>query len=244
MVTAAWFPIIYTVAALYMDYDAVHVILTFVPLDVFNRSLQKIYCLLLLRTLSLFVACAEFCRSGAYQIVLCVLAVDHFRKLVYGMIKLCYLRFVQIYTCLNIIYCKVRLFITLLLYLLHTATFWGTVMSSWILLKCWGKIEYFIYLAAFLCFVVLTIEQIVLTPNVIATAVRAADVLYIQRKRMKLNYIRRKISRNLRLLKSCEAIQPIVIWYGNFLPLDFEFMLHHFRLVLERIFDAVMIIDI
>lgn len=237
------FPFFYTAGAIYMDYDALSVIINYLAPELHERSLETIAYLLLFRATSVFIAVMEPCRSGCFFGIMCFSTVSQFTKLVNSILKLAPLGFLKTYQCFNLCHCRIIWEVNKIIYFLFSMSFWLTVCSACVLLKCWEKIDHVMYACAWLVLLGLSVEQILIFPGAVAATVKTKKIVMVQRQRMKLVFCARKTRRNRYIFRSTSAVKPATFWYSNFVMVDWDFLLEYFELLLERIFDGAVLMD-
>lgn len=142
-----------------------------------ERIRDTVFLLLFLRALTLYVTVIEQCRSSCYFCFLCFNAADQFTGLVDSLLKFGSLKFVRIYNCTSIVCATIKWEVNKIIYFFIACTFWGTVGSAFVLLKCWGKVDVAIYGCTWLVFVALSMEQVVIVPGATEVLVNATKVV-------------------------------------------------------------------
>ncbi len=123
-VLAGGFPFAFTLAAMYMSYDAADYILRMVLNNPMYWDTKTIYCTLGIRAILLFTSGLEISRSGSYFVCcLCILG-DQWTKVMECMRVLQFPIFKYLYTILRIMHGRIRTWFHWFVYLLQ-ATFFG-----------------------------------------------------------------------------------------------------------------------
>ncbi len=240
-VLSGGFPFAFTLAAMYMSYDTADYILRMVLDNPMYWDAKTIYCTLGIRAIFLFTSSLEISRSGSYFLCcLCILG-DHWTKAIECMKNLRFPIFKYFYTIQRIMHGRIRTWFHWFVYLLQATFFWGTVFSSYLVIKCYERITLVVYLGAIICLVMCVVMQVTLGPDTVDAAVLTRNIVKIQRLKVETALAKQKRRINWKNLKIAVAVQPITILCGSFKIIDRAFLREHFESLTARIFDAIMI---
>lgn len=236
-ILAGAFPFFFTATSLFMDFDALNILLNYIFQDAAERSREMVLSLLALRSVSLFLTGVEFSRSGCFFALFVLNTADQYTKLIGTIIHLKPSSFISTYKSFSMLCTAIEWEITKAIHFFAFCSFWSTVGSAFILIHCWGKVEAAIYGTAALVFILLLAELTLLLPPAIEMAVHATEVVLIMRKRMRLIFNSRKTKRNRHVLQCVEALMPVSFWYAGLKRIDWDYFKDYFMELSERTFE-------
>lgn len=244
VITATLLPFVYTGGAIFMDYDSTLPLLDMVLPDSRQRSMTIILLALTTRTFIQILASLEFSRSGSFTACLLLALAHESTQIMNSLWDISFLKFKNIYGSLSILYSKSRLWLNCMLHAVHSGLFWGTVLSIWFVVRCWGKVDFFVYNGAVIIMVSILTVQVLLLPESVIMLGSLHDVVFWQKQKIRFYHVRLKLRSTFWNLKVANGIRPIVFWYGQFFVVDKEFLTSHAMLLMDRVVDSLVISDL
>lgn len=239
--TGSWFPIVFTAEAIYLELDTTPLILNhFLPHPTV-RSREIIYLTLAIRAALLFLVSSEFARCGSFIVIWYLICCSGLRQIFRVMPDLSFNIFAKNYNNLRMIYARIVSWLNRVQYFVQLTLFWGTVLACWIVITCWYRVDLIIYLAAILVLVLFLIAQTIIFPDLVDTVIIMGSVAVWHKRKARFVHCYKRSWVTLKQVKSADSIKPIKIWYGSFFPIDKQFMVDHFRLLVERLFDIILL---
>lgn len=244
------FPIVITTGGIYTDNDMLRFIFNdVIPVDKMYWNEEILQWTILARVLTFFITWVEVARTGTYFGCCFFTGVDHCCRIVALLSKHFIVdteSFGRAYSCLQIVHAKIRKWFEMLLYIAIFIGFWGTVLVSWFTIRCYGKIEWAIYLGAVFMTVVLIFGNFILFPEIIQAFVEVTRAATNHYRVVRLRHVLSKNkSRELEIyVKRAKAIRPIIFWYGTFFVMDQLYLADYLWMLMNRTVDAILIIEV
>lgn len=243
MTIAVFSPFCITSGALFLNYDTTDFLLKEVLLsDPKYWDTTTVYKVIAIRALLLILVFMEVSRSGSYFFVTMLLGSDQCTQNVIAFYRLNFQVFANYYNRLRLLYSEIRNWFEWLMYIMEGIFFWGTVLACWFTIAAYDRVELPIYLGALISTVGFIGAQILILPEAVDGLVKAYKVVEFQRKKVRL--VRVLMKRCARLedeTKVSKSILPISVYCGSFRRIDREFLTAHFDLLVNRVFDTILI---
>lgn len=231
------FPVGYTFAALCMDFDIPRIL----TVDWCPESPLASIVLTHLRVAIIFYISGESSRTGTHMFLLLLLAEDYFCRISKILATLPFSTFVRVYRKVFIMYRQIRVWYESHFYALLVTVFWLTVIAIWVCIKCTGKIEWPVYVAAVEAAVGVIIFQIYVLPERVGTAEKMSALVKLQGLKARFKFAKRRGWLTFERLKESRAIQPLKMKYGPFFVVDNDFLVGYFNLLVDRLLDMLLL---
>jgi len=121
--------------------------------------------------------------------------------------------------------------------------FWTCVGCSWICVrKSPPEISSTVYATFVLLFCILVFVHLVVIPISCELAEMMLYVVKVHKLKARISNAKRKCFSSKILLRQVDAVIPIRVWYGPFWCLGEEFVPEYLWMLVQRCFDAIMMI--
>ncbi len=152
--------------------------------------------------------------------------------------------FYKYYIYFKILYSKLERMINFTTYVVLSITFWTLVASYWVCVKgAIEKVSLPLYLVFIFVAVAITLGYFVMLPLVCRALEMAVQVVALHRQKVRFRYVQCKgFGHRVNILR-VEGILPIRKKYGMFWTIRMEFLGEYFWLIVNRTFDAILVVD-
>lgn len=210
------------------------------------RDIKYLYASILVRLVLLHWSCVETCRILCFVGFIAYLVLRRASKILSATSQRMkkFEDFHHYYIALALLHKRLENTVHILVYTLFNASFWILVAACWVCVK--GTIAR-LTLPFYLTFVMLAVVMVMIYSFIIPMICNFCEIalktVNCHILRTKFRYCYTKLSkRKFELLQAC-AVRPIQLKYGIFWILNKDFAKDYFWQVVQRTFDAILIID-
>ncbi len=239
-------PYLMTIAAIYADIDYTYYPLEAILPDPIYRNFQTIITALLIRLVFLFWGCVEGWRTFLFLVYLGFILIERAVKILMVLTSRVFLfrDFYKNYIYFKLVYSKVEKVVQVITYISFSIYFWALVASYWVCVQ--GTIEKVtlpLYLMFALVALAITLAHFLILPLLCGAMEMAIHVVAVHRQKARFQYVKFKgFGYKLNVLRVA-GIQPVRLRYGMFWTIRMEFLGEYVWLIVNRTFDAILVVD-
>jgi len=142
----------------------------------------------------------------------------------------------------SMVYKKLQFCFESCIYILITIVFWAIVACGWVAVRGFGKLSFELYSAFVIFGGAFAIGKFYVLPKFTKICETFHEFVELARKNAKFLFKSTKAFGVKIKMKQTIALMPIKVRYGTFFVFQKEFVIHQFSTMLERTFDAIMLI--